>query len=377
MLLFSILQTLTVTATVQRDLSSLIVSARLSRGYAYEPRSIVFKKVDSLISGIPHVTSEVKEAMRTSMHSSYDIAEVTRRLRKFSAMFRALQLQSKQVTAKTRKKMKEVISLITRIIPKSVNDAVAKHMLLPNWDAEIEARVEVLLKGLPNYLATLCSSVEAFSRELSIATCTRISNLHCDKTIDNIFSILANQLQAVVDIVQCTLPLSDLCDLSTYLLTASDQLFRYTSVVWRCHQRLLKNSLLAMGKPLWRAKGDRLIKAFVVEQAAAVTKTFISCQSFPFGDVELESLTCPENTLALKHIADLKKEYAEASLELSALGKEMSALARPILGDKATAADFARLRDIDVMTPNRRKEKAFMELRRLNVDYVRRALDRC
>ena len=364
---------LLVSSSLQKSLSSLVVSARLSRGYAYEPRHIVGKKTNSLVDGIPHVTTAVQTAIKATMLSSYDIADVMKRLRKFSAIFRAFQLQSKQLTSSSRKKLRDLVTLLPKVVLTNVAHVIDSHKKLPNWDHQIDATVTSMVGDLPDRLTAICSTTDSLSKAVTFTMTCHASIFGCEDVIHDIFTHLADRLRDFMETTYSTRPLPELLSLSAYMLDAGAEAFRFSFVIWRVHHKLLIKSLFAVNKPSWRVKGDRLTKTFILEQTAAVTKTYVVNYFLPFGDLDLETLPGEHNTAVLIRIAELKKQYAEASLQVAKPEKEISALAKRIIFDKGTAADYARLSEIDALTPHRKKEITFLELRHFNFEYVCRA----
>ena len=256
----------------------------------------------------------------------------------------------------------------------NVAHAIDSHKKLPNWDQETEAAVESMIGDLTDRLTAICSNPDSFSKAEAFTIKGHASIAGCERVIRDIYTRLTDLLRECMQSTETSRPLPELLRLSAYLLDAGAEAFCYSFVIWRVHHRLLIMSLLADNKPSWRVKGDRLARTFTREQTASVAKTYGIHYCLPFGDPDLESLPVEHDTEVLARIAELEKQCAEASMQVAKPEKEIAELAKRIIFDKGTADDYARLCDIDALTPHQKKRQAFLELRHLIFEYVCRAL---
>ena len=73
-MLFFLINTIAVAYASTASLPRLIMSARVSRGYAYEDRVTRIKKIDAAVDSIPHLGEVLPVVMKTTMIGYGDIA---------------------------------------------------------------------------------------------------------------------------------------------------------------------------------------------------------------------------------------------------------------------------------------------------------------
>lgn len=371
-MLFILCHAVAVSAGLQTSLSGLIVSARMQRGYQFEDRATRVKHLDTAIDWIPQLGRDVKHVMKETMMASYDVASVMRRVRMSLADLRAFNIQGRSAGSALLKKLNALLDISSRAIKKIVSSVIATCKTLPNWNDQIQGRVNAQVAELSRWLKSMTSSISLFGKYM---TSTNLNDakeaLRIDPT-DDLLQLLAENIFPLVANARDSLSPADRYEYNARMSAISDHTHTHLFLVWRIDERLFVDMLLALHNPVWRRKGDKLRKALVLSEASSVTENHCKFHCLPKLQFSLGGHPFPGDRQAFANILRKQEQGSRDTAAVAEVTEAIRGVANDILANRFHPGQERMLQDLreSLTTLGRAQERGFDELSRMRYEYA-------
>ena len=368
---FFIIHAIAVTASVKASLPRLIMSSRVSRGYAYEDRVTRIKNIDAAVDSIPDIGELVPVAMKATLIAFFDMYKLMLKLNKLFAELWAMCLKSKGTPAnpihgsRVRAAVEETPTEVVGII----KNMLVSYQQLLKWDSEMEVKVTGLVTEINKWIYFAAFSLRSVTKKATGEKLRETKELLRGDPLDPLFMQLNDYLGSVI---VSTIRSSAM----NYLLEAKDTAALASArsnqfLMQRLQAKLVGQSYLTTTFHEMQSSLPKMTRTLKLSVAASVTGTFLKYQWFPslFSSPDIVKLKGDESKLVSQKVSELDtlgKSCEQARHQLAAFQYSVESL--------PWTHAVSRVKQLTTVIEDigRQHEVAFFEIEALRAEHLAR-----
>ena len=366
MLLF-LLYAVLVVGTVEASLPRLIISARVTRGYAPQDRVTRVKTIDALVDSIPYLGDAVTHAMKVTMLGYYDISMEMRKLYAISAKLLAMELKKLPSNKSVDKSVRVVVLSLPKEVTRILKDVIDAHKQLTSWNREMNAKVVGLFADLKRLVQDTATSNEALGKNPTEATVKRFADWFNKLVLRPLCELLKQNIKEAVAMTSRTHAM-------TYLLTSRNiaavaHSYLNTLLLDRLHKQLFSRSVSVKAGLQNNSPLPRLIRLLALDKAAFVSQRFSRYNCYP--DFTISPVPFPGDRETLARITQMNNYMTPLKATLDDAMADFTAAGDAAKSERS-AASLARLTEpVLVMQAIKKKEEvSYRELQRSRQEHL-------
>ena len=268
-----------VSASVEALLPRLILSSRVTRGYAYEGRVTRMKNINALVDPLPDLHDAVPLAIKATLIGSHDLYTVMLKLHALFARLWAMQLKKLPVDQSLTKQVRNTAVSLPKEVSRIVDKIIAANRQLPNWNDGTETRVSAVVTDMKRSVQEMAMSIESLPKNLTEARVSHCGGVLRTFHFEAFFNLLNENVEAVITTAHRSPALSYLLSARSFAGLAICN--SNGSLIRRLHKPIYYKSVVAITGAASKSLGE-LTRILVLERAAMVTGTFSQPNRFSF-----------------------------------------------------------------------------------------------